>query len=290
MRHFIRRMHAATFALLALVFGCVAQSQGTQATAPRLLYDSKPGEVPTLLVLGTAHLANPGRDLVNVHVDDVLTPKRQAQIAKVVEELAAFRPTFIALEWPQAAQSKLDASYDDYRAGRRELTAKEGDQFGMRLAAKLNLPRVHAVDWINAPPGDEKSYNYPAWAERHGQKPTLQAMIERTTATTVRLAPEEPIANWLIRMNRPQSLLDNHRMYFDIATIGDSESQPGAAWVGGWYARNLRIFTSLTRLGAGPQDRILVIFGQGHAHLLRQFARESGAFRLVDVDQVLEAE
>jgi len=288
MRRVIRRMREITFALVALTLGWAAHAQGT--APPKLLYDSKPGESPTLLVLGSGHLANPGRDLVNVRVDDVLTAKRQAQIAKVVEQLAVFRPTFIAVEWPQAVQSKLDALYDEYRAGKRELTATEREQFGMRLAAKLNLPRVHAIDWVNSPPGDDKSYDYPAWAESHGQKPKLQAMVERITATTVRLAPDEPIANWLIRMNRPQSLLDNHRMYFDTASIGDSESQPGAAWVGGWYARNLRIFTSLTRLGAGPQDRILVIFGYGHAHLLRQFARESGAFRLVDVDQVLKAE
>ena len=85
----------------------------------------------------------PGRDLVNVRVEDVLTAKRQAQIAKVVEQLAAFRPTFVAVEWPQNAQSKLDSAYDDYRAGHRELTASERDQFGMRVAAKLNLSRVH---------------------------------------------------------------------------------------------------------------------------------------------------
>lgn len=37
-----------------------------------------------------------------------------------------------------------------------------------------------------------------------------------------------------------------------------------------------------------PQDRILAIYGAGHAYLLRQFATESGAFRLVDVDEVLK--
>jgi hypothetical protein len=284
---FVQGLRETLFALLALTLECAAQAQGP---ATKLLGDSQLSERPTMLVLGSGHLANPGRDLVNVRVDDVLTEKRQVQIAKVVEQLAAFRPTFVAVEWPQAVQSKLDGLYDDYRAGRRQLTATERDQFGMRVAATLNLSRVYAVDWVNSPPGDQKLYDYPAWAAAHGQKAKLQAMIERTLARAVRLGPDEPIADWLIRMNRPQSLLDNHRAYFDIATIGDAESQPGAAWVGGWYARNLRIFTSLRQLGAGPQDRILVIFGYGHAYLLRQLARESGAFRLVDVDQVLKGE
>jgi hypothetical protein len=62
----------------------------------------------------------------------------------------------------------------------------------------------------------------------------------------------------------------------------------GAAWVGTWHARNLRIFTNLVRLTSNPQDRVLVIYGFGHAYPLRQFASESNAFRLVDVDQVLK--
>src|SRR5688572_30304171 len=96
---------------LALALACSAHAQGT---SPRLLLDRKPGEGPTLLVLGSAHFANPGRDMVNTRVDNVLTEKRQAEIANVVDQLAAFRPTFIAIEWPQASQARLDTVYGDY--------------------------------------------------------------------------------------------------------------------------------------------------------------------------------
>jgi hypothetical protein len=37
---------------------------------------------------------------------------------------------------------------------------------------------------------------------------------------------------------------------------------------------------NLTRLVGSPDERILLIIGAGHAYLLRQFARESGFFRL----------
>jgi len=33
---------------------------------------------------------------------------------------------------------------------------------------------------------------------------------------------------------------------------------------------------------------VLVVYGYGHAYLLRQFAAESGAFRVVDVGDVLK--
>ena len=51
-----------------------------------------------VLVLGTYHMANPGRDIVNMQVDDVLAPKRQAEIAEVMAVLQKFRPTKIAVE------------------------------------------------------------------------------------------------------------------------------------------------------------------------------------------------
>jgi hypothetical protein len=108
-------------------------------------------------------------------------------------------------------------------------------------------------------------------------------------ARTVALE-SQTVGTWLLQLNRPDTLIASHRGYFDWARIGDHERQPGANWVGAWYARNLRIFNNLVDLTDRPQDRILVIYGQGHAYLLRQFATESRAFRLVDVDAVLKVE
>ena len=46
----------------------------------RLLRERTPEERPALMILGTAHFANPGRDVINRQVDDVLAPKRQAEL------------------------------------------------------------------------------------------------------------------------------------------------------------------------------------------------------------------
>jgi len=40
-----------------------------------------------VLVLGVYHMANPGHDLFNTKADDVLAPKRQAEIAEVIAAL-----------------------------------------------------------------------------------------------------------------------------------------------------------------------------------------------------------
>ena len=48
---------------------------------------------PILMILGSYHMHNPGKDLVNFEADDVLAPKRQAEIKQLVRQLKKFKPT-----------------------------------------------------------------------------------------------------------------------------------------------------------------------------------------------------
>jgi len=93
--------------------GCVVAAMSLPAVArddTGLLRDRAADQRPTLLVLGTSHLDNPGLDVVNNKVDDVLAPARQAEITAVVEQLATYRPTHIAVEWPIKKQAALDSA------------------------------------------------------------------------------------------------------------------------------------------------------------------------------------
>jgi hypothetical protein len=53
---------------------------------------------PEIMVLGTYHMSNPGRDIYNMQADDVLAPKRQQEIAEMMEVLKKFHPTKIAID------------------------------------------------------------------------------------------------------------------------------------------------------------------------------------------------
>lgn len=275
----------------SMSYGCLLAVVSLSAFAnddTKFLRERMPSQQPTLLVLGTGHLDNPGRDVINEKIDDVLAETRQAQIIAVAEQLASFQPTHIAVEWPMKDQSALDARFREYRAGGYRLRRGEEDQIGLRLAAKLGLARVHAVDWNEEPPGDGKDYDWLNYLESHGQKARLAAIRDPKRLTGHVSLGTQSIGTWLLQLNRPQPLAADHRNYFDLGSIGDHERQPGANWIGYWYARNLRIFNNLVALTDRPEDRILVIYGRGHAYLLRQFSTESGAFRLVDVGAVLK--
>jgi hypothetical protein len=124
---------------------------------------------PQLLILGTAHLNNPGKDMNNLHVDDVLAPKRQAEIAAIVDHLALLKPTRVALECAPADQAKWDKRYADYRTGTYALTRDERDQIGLRLAAAMKLPGIECVDYSDGSPGPDAAYDFVAYAKAHGQ-------------------------------------------------------------------------------------------------------------------------
>ena len=243
-----------------------------------------PAPKPQLMVLGLAHFDNPARDIANVKVEDVLTPARQREIEAVVESLARFHPNHVAVEWESTDQAALDKRYADYRAGRLKLTRDERDQIGLRLAARLGLPRVDAADWNQEPPGKDEDYDFPAWLKAHGREAdwvALQADGQRFADAMAARNRCTTIGDWLHGLADPAYMLRLERPYYRIATFGDAKQNPGAAWVGAWHARNLHIYDNLLAL-AKPGDRIIAVFGAGHAWLLLRYASESGSFAVVD--------
>ena len=253
----------------------------------KLLRDRRADERPTLLIVGSLHFANPGRDVVNIEVEDVLTEARQAEIAVVVRELASLDPTHVAVEAPSGLQEAIDIRYRNYLASEYELSRNEIDQLGLRLAAEVGLDRVHAIDWNERAPGDAALYAWWDYADAPGQAGLVSALFDPLRNAQIPTLEGRSVAQLLLDLNKPEQLADMHRTNFDIARVGDDEVQAGANWVGGWYSRNLRIFNRIVEIAESPEDLIVVVYGAGHGYLLRRFAEESGAFTILDVESVL---
>ena len=274
------------------ILGLSAQLAWAQAPAkPTPLLSARPAALrPQLMIVGVAHFDNPSRDVVNTQVDDVTSPRRQKEMAAIVEALANFHPTRIAVEWPASKQDKLDARYAAYRVGVYQLGRDEVDQLGLKLAAKLGLPRVDAVDWLDEPPGQDADYDFQAYPTTPEAKARLAALMDPAQgARETALMRGMSLPMWLHALNTPEHLAAMNRVYFDFAMLGDDTRAPGANWVGAWHTRNLRIFTKLVRTANRPDDRLLLIYGAGHAFLLDEFAKQSGAFKVVSPEAFLAA-
>ena len=242
--------------------------------------DQDAEDKPTLVILGTYHMAPTTSNVINIDVDDVTTADRQAQMQELVERLERFDATKVALECDFEDTEAVSERYRAYLAGEQGLGRSEAHQIGFRLARSSGLDRVHCIDWSVFP--DDPLVNYETYARRH---PELQRYLEDMYAgnrgeaerKAENIASRTIIEN-LIAMNRPESMEADHRRYFRILRIGRGDEYAGANYLAWWYERNLKILANLLRITESQDDRIFVVYGAGHAMLLNQLARESGFY------------
>ncbi len=255
---------------------------------------------PTIMILGSEHLANPGMDSFNRKMDDVLAPKRQREIEQLVAQLKAFQPTKIALEADPSRDAKVNASYRDYLEGTYELQRNESDQIGFRLAKQMGHPKLYCVDywddWYKAFPVDRDKVDFDTFAKEHNvdyrESRSPEGKITQDEDGTIWVEPEEyeSIIDTYKRLNQPEGRLADHQGYLRIARIGLGKEYPGANWVWYWYERNLKTFVNLTRITESADDRILLIIGAGHVFLVQQFLEDSGNYIVESPLKYLDAE
>lgn len=238
----------------------------TIATLVLFALAALPAAAQEVLVLGTYHMANPGHDIFNSKADDVLAPKRQAEIAELMTVLKRFAPTKIAVE-ATAGETRIPKRYADYLAGNYQLTANEIDQIGLRLAKELGHSTIYAVD-------ADGDFPYPRlvkYAKATGKEKEFEAMMggiaEMVKAQNAYLA-SHTVLETLLYMNGDEKVAHDVGFYFREAEYGEPYDWAGADLVADWFRRNMRIYTNVMQI-ATATDRILVIYGSGHLGWLR---------------------
>ena len=260
--------------VFALAIGGAVTASAQQATAQK----SEPVARAEVLVLGTYHMANPGHDIFNMQADDVLSPKRQGEIAQVIEVLKKFHPTKIAVE-RDAGDKRISSDYADYLAGKHELTRNEIEQLGFRLAKELGHKAVYPVD----ADGDFPYLRLVKYAKATGRSAEFDAIYgevgDMVKAQGAYLA-SHTILETLLYMNSDERVTRDVGFYFRQAHLGEPYDWAGADLVSDWFRRNMRIFTNLVELADSPTERILVIYGAGHLGWLRFSLASDPTFRL----------
>ena len=237
---------------------------------------------PEILVLGTYHMANPGHDVHNMQADDVLSPKRQQEIAQLMEVLERFHPTKIAIE-SDVTSDRVTKEYADYLAGAYKLSRNEIDQIGYRLAKDLGHRRVYPVDVD----GDFPWMRLVNYAKANG----LAAKFDSINAGWGTMVKEQgdflashTILEMLELLNSDSRAARDVGLYFSAARYGDPYDYAGPDLLAAWYQRNIRIYHNIVALIDSPNDRILVIYGSGHLGWLRQDVASDPAVRLRKLD------
>jgi hypothetical protein len=223
---------------------------------------------PEILILGTYHMANPGRDIFNMQADDVLSPKRQKEISELLTVLKKFKPTKVAIESDVWSKRRTD-EYANYIAGKHTLTQNEIEQIGFRLAKEMGHSKIYPVD----ADGDFPMGRVMNYAKANGRKEQLDAVMAGWGAL-VKQQDEYLRAHTILEvleyMNADARVTRDVGLYFELVRYGDPGDSAGADLLSAWYERNMRIYQNIVRLIESPDERVLVVYGSGHLGWLRQ--------------------
>ena len=255
--------------------------------------DVREPEPIEVMVIGTYHFANHNRDLHNVRSDDVLGSDRQLELTVLAEQIAQWRPTKILVEVePGVDGQRLTGPRGEFNEAILSSLPGEEVQIGYRVAALVRAP----VFAINEQPDSSEPDYFPfgrvaSYAAGHNQTSSLAAMqraAEESAAEITSSLATHSIPAVLATLNSDAGVERAHRPYLQMLQYGDLVEQPGAELYGYWMMRNAKIFGK-AMLVISPGDRVLIIYGAGHAYWLRHFAKEMPGYRIVSAFPVLTA-
>jgi hypothetical protein len=240
-----------------------------------------------VLLLGCFHFDNPGLDVAKFEDADVLSPRRQLEIAAIIEKLKKFNPDKIFVEVPYSMQRQMDSSYRQYQSGKSTLRATETHQLGYRLAALLNHPTLYAVDFR------ETEFPFDSLMKSAMEANQMQLLQQvRITIDSVQgdfnlRIKTHTMSEMLIHQNDPDNRERAVGWYFDLLIAGKEGNHVGSYLTSEWWRRNMVIYENIQKKLDGKEKRILVIFGSGHTALLEAMMQYNKKLQIIPVEKVL---
>jgi hypothetical protein len=237
-----------------------------------LVASAPPAPPAKVMVLGVAHLVA-RHDIHNsAFQDSPLSPKRQAQINVIIERLARFHPTKVLIEAPFGDPVYAER-YRQYLGGQFKLPANEIYQIGFKLAARAGDSSIYPID-AEGPALEDTTPSAKrilAFLSAHFTD-VPDPIDDAVKARDDQIERGGTYVDVLRYLNTDAAIRANASWYSVMAGMGRSADNAGAAYVSQWYARNVYIFSNIASV-VRPGDRVVVIMGQGHEYLLREFVR-----------------
>ncbi len=285
-----KRVRRTLTALVTLLLSVPGQGAAQDPLAP---FRAEPR--PRVLVLGVFHLQDAGLDAYKPEFPfDIRTPERQRELEDVIARLAAWRPTRIAVEARPERQARLDSLFAVYPGNGMDTLRNEIYQIGFRLAKRLGLPGIHAID--ASARSLDSGLTREEWERRQRAlaRGPLSAVDWDARFTALYRADDSlktvrSLRATLLSANTPERLAVGHGHYLvgNLLNGAPGEYFGADGFVSAWYNRNIRIYSNLVRLIRGPEERVLVIFGAGHVPILHHLLLSSPVLRLDEVSEVL---
>lgn len=218
-------------------------------------------EKAKVLVLGTFHM---------FEQEGLDSERRQTEIEELVSKLASYNPTKIAIEMVPEESEYCNEKYKRYKLGTYKLEMNEIYQVGFRLGLMMGHEQIYPTDWMGK--SDMSYEEVERWAKEN-QPELLNEIFEGFVYPE--LSEDKSIIDYYKALNDPILISRLHKIYINIARIGDINNNVGMNWLSWWYKRNLIMFANLTRLIDSEEERVLFIVGSSHSSIVTKFLEES---------------
>lgn len=222
---------------------------------------------------------------------DTPTPAQRRQLAAWF--MAAGETPSALVQWLQLPPSERHAGdgLDDALALRLDKSATGNDESSLiaaRVAARLGLQRLHAVDdhtGDNVDVADEAAFGQAiqrAWD-------TGAAAMKPVEARRAELIAAGDLLGLYRYINRPESLRTVVESDFGAALRDASPQRYGRIYVAGWETRNLRMVGNVrAAFRERPGARVLSIVGLSHKPWFDSLLGQMQGVTVVDAEQVLK--
>jgi hypothetical protein len=276
------------FILSIFIFSCATNEK--EETLLKPISEYFPKEKAKVLVVGSFHMDYPGLDAhktTDENKIDVLKEPKKSEVTELVEYIKKFKPNKIAIE-----------AYNNWNATEKLKQYKNGDhrdkrderyQLAIRIANELQLDTIYAIDSGSMTDDLEKidsSYTKALFKDFDFQSEDVYNQnYKNWYEEEDKIIPKVNLLDYFKHINSKES----HQYGYGAYLIGDFklDNLKGADIISSWwYNRNLRIFRKLQLITESPNDRILLVFGNGHAAVLRQFLEASPEYEFVELDRL----
>ncbi|BCB05149.1 DUF5694 domain-containing protein [Bacillus sp. KH172YL63] len=213
-----------------------------------------------IILVGTYHFVQ----------DEELIEKKEKEVIELVDYLAHYKPTKVAVEWEKSKDKELNI---EYKKSKGDYSIDEIQQIGFRLAQKLNHEKVYAVNWSGGITEEDMT-------ELNGSiqssYPELLNTMKVISENAPNISLNTPLVDSFRKLNDKEATKELEEMYLSFVTVTDNkEKMIGFDFLNKWLERELMIFKTVIDT-SNSNDSILLIIGSDHLWMLRKLFEGNG--------------
>lgn len=244
------------------------------------IFKDKFDQTIKVLNFGTFHMGyTDDANSVDFDENDV---KNKADVHKIAQLLAEFKPTVIIVETPPSYNPTLQKAYQEYvlNPKMKIKDPNEVELLAFELGRLTKAKRIYGID-------HKMGYNYGIGYELANKK-----VNDKTYENYISIIEiEEQKLNYDNLSLLEKLKVENHPQYLDfllninadmLTHVSTQENFEGADEAAKFYHRNLRMYSNLNQIDLQPTDRVFILMGATHTAFFNDFMKRSPKYELVN--------